>query len=225
VRDAGRLESPLGATISRMRHVVYDAAESVVLCWWGAIAIMWLRLAPHVPAGGARPTGNGLSRLAGLLAIGAVLSPATLWQPLQTDSPLVRAIGTMLLFPAGAFAIWARVRLGEMWSSSVAAARSHRLVTHGPYAVTRHPIYTGVLAMLGASAMAEGLGRWLAIGGCASAVLIVKTHQEEQVLAHLFMGAYGEYRARVPRLLPRLRRRPTQRSRLACRCGRASHRG
>src|SRR5262245_24244336 len=48
------------------------------------------------------------------------------------------------------FAIWARVSLGRNWSPRPAMKEHHELVTTGPYAYVRHPIYAGImLAMLG----------------------------------------------------------------------------
>ena len=43
------------------------------------------------------------------------------------------------------FAIWAREHLGSNWSRSVTIKQGHELITSGPYAVVRHPIYTGIL--------------------------------------------------------------------------------
>ena len=43
------------------------------------------------------------------------------------------------------FAVWAREHLGRNWSRSVTIKRGHELITTGPYAVVRHPIYTGIL--------------------------------------------------------------------------------
>ena len=43
------------------------------------------------------------------------------------------------------FAIWARRYLGGNWSSSVTVKQGHELITSGPYALVRHPIYTGIL--------------------------------------------------------------------------------
>ena len=55
----------------------------------------------------------------------------------------------MLLVAATAFTIWARLALGSMWSMSPDVLQQHHeLRTDGPYAVTRHPIYTGLLGML-----------------------------------------------------------------------------
>src|SRR5262245_42645630 len=45
-----------------------------------------------------------------------------------------------------AFAWWARVHLGRLWASSVSRQEGHTVVETGPYAIVRHPIYTGIIA-------------------------------------------------------------------------------
>src|ERR1700758_780037 len=50
------------------------------------------------------------------------------------------------LMAAGfAFSWWARLHLGPLWSGSITRKRDHRVVDTGPYAIVRHPIYTGIL--------------------------------------------------------------------------------
>ncbi len=43
------------------------------------------------------------------------------------------------------FAVWGRQHLGSNWSRSVTIKQGHELITTGPYALVRHPIYTGIL--------------------------------------------------------------------------------
>jgi protein-S-isoprenylcysteine O-methyltransferase Ste14 len=50
-----------------------------------------------------------------------------------------------------AFCWWARIHLGRMWSSSV-TRKDHYIVDTGPYAVVRHPIYTGIIIAAAATA-------------------------------------------------------------------------
>ena len=81
-----------------------------------------------------------------------------------------------------------------------------KLVTTGPYAVVRNPMYWAVLAvMLGESAilrlpfLAE-LGMLFFVGTCLFVLFY-----EEPVLRATFGGEYEEYRRRVPRWIPRWR--------------------
>ena len=54
-------------------------------------------------------------------------------------------LGAAVTIPGLLFAVWAREHLGSNWSRSVTIKQGHELITSGPYAVVRHPIYTGIL--------------------------------------------------------------------------------
>lgn len=59
-------------------------------------------------------------------------------------------IGAVLTFAGLLFSVWARVHLGRNWSRSVTIKEGHELIVTGPYALVRHPIYTGLfLAFIG----------------------------------------------------------------------------
>jgi len=97
---------------------------------------------------------------------------------------------------------WARIHLGRLWSSSVTLKADHALVRSGPYRITRHPIYTGLLIAFVATALlrdnaAGALGLVLLSFG-----LRLKVGQGEQLLSQHFGAAYLQYRAQVSALLP-----------------------
>ncbi len=119
----------------------------------------------------------------------------------------VRVLGLVILVASTGFTLWSRFALGAMWSMDPALEQGHRLRTSGPYAVTRHPIYTGLLGMLLGSTLLSGVGRWLVLVPTGLVVLGVKIHQEEQLLLAAFPGEYAAYRQRVPQVLPRPRTR------------------
>ena len=102
-----------------------------------------------------------------------------------------------------AFTWWGRLYLGRLWSSSVTKKADHRVVDTGPYAMVRHPIYTGII--LACLATAAQLGTAPAIAGAL--VLWVgfwiKARLEERFLRdQLGEGAYDAYRQKVPMLVP-----------------------
>ena len=55
-----------------------------------------------------------------------------------------------------AFCVWARATLGRNWSGTITLKEGHELIERGPYRLVRHPIYTGLLAMFLATALAFG---------------------------------------------------------------------
>lgn len=80
--------------------------------------------------------------------------------------------------------------------------RGHRVITSGPYAIVRHPMYSAVAVILFAFPIA--LGSWLAVAPAAAMVilLIVRTVLEDRTL-HEELSGYSEYAKATPhRLVP-----------------------
>ncbi|HTW35018.1 MAG TPA: isoprenylcysteine carboxylmethyltransferase family protein [Rhizomicrobium sp.] len=102
-----------------------------------------------------------------------------------------------------AFTWWARIHLSRLWSSSVTRKADHHVVDTGPYALVRHPIYTGMITALLATAALSGktsafLGAFIMIAG-----FVRKARLEESFLRdQLGAEAYDSYRRRVPMLVP-----------------------
>jgi protein-S-isoprenylcysteine O-methyltransferase Ste14 len=150
---------------------------------------------------------SGASLAATVVAIAAVaLTEHAHWGVVEVHARWVRVVGLVVLAVASAFTIWARVVLGTMWSADAAVKQGHRLRTNGPYAVTRHPIYTGILGMLLGSTLLSGAGRWLLLVPVGLVVLAAKIRAEERLMAATFPEEYPAYRRRVPALVPRPRR-------------------
>ncbi len=119
------------------------------------------------------------------------------------------AVVLALVMVAGlAFTWWARIYLGRLWSSAITRKEDHTVIDTGPYAVVRHPIYTGIIVALVATAAVEG--RLSAVVGAALIIVSfwLKARSEERFLAaELGAEAYDAYRRRVPMLVPFLPQR------------------
>ena len=101
---------------------------------------------------------------------------------------------------------WARIQLGRLWSSAITRKDEHRLVDSGPYALVRHPIYTGIIIALVATAATEATPVALLGAAIIAIGLWVKARAEERFLAaELGPDAYESYRRRVPMLVPFVR--------------------
>ena len=98
--------------------------------------------------------------------------------------------------------VWARLHLGKNWSGIVTIKKEHELVTSGPYAFVRHPIYTGLL--LGFLGTALAIGDWRAVlaFALAAGALWRKLRVEERWMRQQFGDAYQDYRKRVAALVP-----------------------
>jgi protein-S-isoprenylcysteine O-methyltransferase Ste14 len=122
-------------------------------------------------------------------------SPWELW-----TAAAITALGLL-------FTVWARVHLGRNWSGVVTIKQGHDLVDTGPYALVRHPIYTGLLVAVLASGAARGDGRGLLAVLIAFAALWRKLRIEERWMTERFGEQYLDYCRRVPALVPFLKRR------------------
>jgi len=102
-----------------------------------------------------------------------------------------------------AFAWWARLHLGRLWSGTVTRKEGHHVVDTGPYAIVRHPIYTGILIAAFGTAIERGTRP--AFVGAALLLLAfwIKARLEENFLRkELGAQAYDAYAARTAMLIP-----------------------
>ena len=102
------------------------------------------------------------------------------------------------------FAIWAREHLGTNWSRSVTIKLGHELITTGPYAVVRHPIYTGILTGFFGMAIAVSQVRGFIAFVLVFLALWIKLRMEEQWMRSQFGEAYATYAHQTAALVPYL---------------------
>jgi len=100
------------------------------------------------------------------------------------------------------FCFWARAVLGGNWSGTVTLKENHELIVRGPYRLVRHPIYTGLLAMVIATVMQQGH-----IAGIIGLILVfvsfwIKLGEEEELMRKQFSDQYAAYEERVKRIIP-----------------------
>lgn len=110
----------------------------------------------------------------------------------------------LLLTLAGLlFTWWARIHLGRLWSGSITRKEGHHVIDTGPYGLVRHPIYSGVIVAIFASAAAQATASALAGAALVAFGLWLKARIEERFLTQeLGADTYGAYRRRVPMLVP-----------------------
>ncbi len=81
-------------------------------------------------------------------------------------------------------------------------ARGHQVITTGPYALVRHPMYTIVIVLLFAMPIALGSRYALILSVFLSVLLVVRTYLEDRTL-HEELEGYVEYAEKTRyRLLP-----------------------
>jgi protein-S-isoprenylcysteine O-methyltransferase Ste14 len=174
---------------------------------WGVWILGWV-LSSGITAKTIREPGTSQLTYSLFIWAGALLlffhptSLGSLNRPLLARKVWLSWTGVALVMIGLGFAAWARFHLGRLWSSRVTLKEHHTIVRTGPYAIVRHPIYTGlVIALLGTAltqiTVAALFGMVLLIVG-----LIFKLRQEEQLLTEHFGAAYADYRKEVRGLIP-----------------------
>ncbi len=173
-----------------------------------ALFLLLLVFAGKSEAGerGSRRSGRSIFgiviQMLGFVVVGAgpidiMLAPLS---PLAIEQAC--AVVILIALTCGIFAASKRA-LGRNWSLVARTRSDHELVTWGPFAYVRHPIYSALFAWLLAMAVAFGHYRGLILGvplywiGTTLRIL-----EEEKLLRAQFGPAYDAYAARVKRFLP-----------------------
>ncbi|MGO8996398.1 MAG: methyltransferase family protein [Polyangiaceae bacterium] len=131
-------------------------------------------------------------------------SAATAWlesRILPSSAPL--GVLSVALTALGiGFAFWARYALGRNWSGIVTLKEGHHLITNGPYAFVRHPIYTGILFAIFGTLLGFGSRAWLLVEVLIAVSFRIKMRQEERFMTDQFGDEYAAYRQRARALIP-----------------------
>jgi protein-S-isoprenylcysteine O-methyltransferase Ste14 len=191
------------------------AAVGIAVCV-GAVVVVWvagalynalhgLHSAPHAPRERTRrqPGSTALMIVAAACAGLAIVSRSH-FAGLAVGASWARVLGLAVLVASTVFTLWARLSLGTMWSAAPKVKDDHQLRTHGPYALTRHPIYTGLLAMMLGATLLSGIGQWIVLFPVTLMLFEVKIRMEEHLMLATFPDDYPRYRRQVPQLVPGL---------------------
>ncbi len=137
------------------------------------------------------------------IGIGGFGPPWIALDPLSATALIEAAIVATLMATTIGLFFWASRTMGRNWSLVARTRDDHELVTTGPFALIRHPIYTALFLFMLAIAIASGhtghlivaiplyaIGTWLRIS------------EEERLLRTMFGPAYEAYATRVKRFVP-----------------------
>ncbi len=98
---------------------------------------------------------------------------------------------------------WTQAALGTMWSAQLQLREEHRLVTTGPYARMRHPLYTAMCIWSIGVALVTANWVFMAMAVMVMAVFVTRVPREEQMMIDQFGDEYRQYMKRTGRLFPR----------------------
>jgi protein-S-isoprenylcysteine O-methyltransferase Ste14 len=98
---------------------------------------------------------------------------------------------------------WSQATLGKAWSPHLQMREEHQLVTTGPYARIRHPIYLALIGFLTGIALVTANWFFIALLVVSLVVLALRIPKEEQMMIEDFGEEYKVYMQRTGRLFPK----------------------
>jgi protein-S-isoprenylcysteine O-methyltransferase Ste14 len=183
------------------RWVVFGSGIAAFVFW----VMQWAKARQGRSESGRRTNPAGR---AGLLieVLGAMV--LILWpvpHPAGLPAWLYAAAGTLAISSA-LFGIVGGVHLGRQMRVQAVVTEEHKLITSGPYAIVRHPIYTSVLGLFFAAALVFAHPLALVVAGPIFVIgTELRMRAEDKLLAAHFGPEFEGYRRRVSAYLPGIR--------------------
>ena len=182
------------------------AGWAVLLTSWCVWWYPFLFRAPHNQKRSsitlAGPTRAGL-----FLECSAILIAFAFRVPAGGPLPWWRLAGTCVFGGIASALSWTSVRhLGRQFRVNAGLYEDHQLVTTGPYAIVRHPIYASLLAMLLSTLFLLTGWRWAVV----ALVLFfagteIRVATEDGLLESRFGARFAGYKRRVKAYIPLVR--------------------
>jgi protein-S-isoprenylcysteine O-methyltransferase Ste14 len=179
----------LGQSIEKYVELAAQGAALVFLIL--LLGLILVRFRPTKTAEGWEPRASAL--------IGTFLSLALVGLPMANFAPALRIFAIWLVLAGSLLSIYVLAWLGRSFS---VIAQARQLVTGGPYAIVRHPLYVCeeiaiigmVLLCLSPLAISIAAVQWM--------FQLRRMTNEERVLRASF-PEYSDYAALTPKIIPR----------------------
>ncbi len=158
--------------------------------WWGGFLFVIATIG--CPIGCALDLLGLLSRCPGLL------TPC--WQCVAFGLYGIGLLGTL----------WAQVTMGASWRIGVDPSAKTQLVTHGPFAYVRNPIFTCMMVLaLGLAILVPNWVSWLSVLALLTGLELQVRIVEEPYLLRTHSDSYRRYAQATGRFVPGLGRLPS----------------
>jgi protein-S-isoprenylcysteine O-methyltransferase Ste14 len=183
----------------------------IIVALWLALVLVWAvsALSAKRDIGGNRALWRAVAiRLAlGVVALVALrmlmFGPArpAIRSLMVEHNPVAGLVGVLLCGLGVAIAIAARLTLGRNWGMPMSQKEDPELVTTGPYAVVRHPIYAGLLLAVIGSVIGLSVLWLVPLIGMGS-YFVHAARREEALMLARFPEQYPAYLSRTYMLVP-----------------------
>lgn len=185
--DANRIAAGTAGLFGWMQFISFSLAALFDLL------LIYLLVVRHRPIAKSKGAWGRVFGFVGtFMGVGVLTLPQahlTLWE--QMLAALLVGLGSL----GSLLVLW---RLGKSFSIMPEA---RRLVTSGPYALARHPLYAvEMITVCGTAMQFQGPWSW-AVAATVLVLLWIRSHYEEQVLEAAY-PEYGAYRTRTKRFIP-----------------------
>jgi protein-S-isoprenylcysteine O-methyltransferase Ste14 len=183
---------------------------AVYFAWSLALTLYLLKEDPELlqrrmrggPAAEKEPVQKVIMVITSLGFIGLLVIPALDHSFAWSQMPPVMALAGDILVGIGWLAIFFVFRENSFTSATIELAPDQKVISTGPYALVRHPMYSGALVMLLGIPIALGSWWGVLIIAVILPALIWRLFEEEKFLARNLAG-YVEYQNGVKfRLIP-----------------------
>jgi protein-S-isoprenylcysteine O-methyltransferase Ste14 len=181
--------------------------DQVVQWAWGLWLLSWFAAAAWSSRTARRPHALSERLYRVLTAAGAIVlfgRPGWrwAWAQLWRAGPFTQWALVVVTVAGLAFTWWARIVLGRLWSSGVTRKVDHDVIMAGPYRFVRHPIYSGIILSLLATAAIQGTTGAVLGAGLIVLGTFMKARVEERFLRDELGDRYDAYARRVPMFVP-----------------------
>ena len=118
--------------------------------------------------------------------------------------PWLRWVGFAVGIVTVVFWTWTQITLDTQWSAQLQLSKDHHLITTGPYAYVRHPLYVGMLGWCAALVLLTANWIFMAVCVLSAGWLLYRVPKEEQMMVEAFGDEYKAYMQRTGRYFPKL---------------------
>jgi protein-S-isoprenylcysteine O-methyltransferase Ste14 len=181
----------------------------VLLAWFVFAFIFLLRKKPPQGEVAKRATVSRWGIILQSFSFAAVWSlPRSSWWPARSSlfgELALAAVAVVLTYASCLLCLWAIRTLGKQWTFQARVIKGHELVTQGPYAIVRNPIYLGMFGLIVGTGFAYS--RWWTLLAAVIVFLLgnrIRIRAEETLLRETFGSQFDDYARRVPAFFPRL---------------------